>query len=165
MGKDLIRYDRMAQKALRSVVREALKLAAGPEGLPGDHHFYLTFDTQAQGVQIADHLRDRYPKEMTIVLEHQFWDLTVDDERFSVGLSFSQSPEKLTVPFEAVTRFYDPSVQFGLQFDVDADDQADMTSPRALPAAVRSKGEGPAAPAPTAEGAGKIVNLDAFRKK
>lgn len=173
MGKDLMRYDRMAQNALRGVVREALKVAADVKGLPGDHHFYVSFDTQAPGVELADYLQERYPKEMTIVLEHQFWDLVVEEEKFSVGLSFSQSPEKLVIPFAAVTRFYDPSVQFGLQFDVDADDKAETTrGSRALTSAGGAKNDAAPEEPPAKkaegdgdEGPGKIVSLDAFRKK
>ena len=113
---DHIRYDLLTQQALRSVVRDVLAEAA-KKGLPGDHHFYISFGTHADGVRISDRLRAQYPEEMTIILQHQFWDLTVTDTGFEVGLSFGGIPEKLLVPFEAITGFFDPSVQFGLQFE------------------------------------------------
>lgn len=113
---DQIRYDLLTQQALRSVVRGVLTDAA-KKGLPGDHHFYISFDTRADGVHMSDRLRSQYPDEMTIILQHQFWDLKVDEEEFEVGLSFGGVPERLTVPFEAINGFFDPSVQFGLQFE------------------------------------------------
>src|SRR5690606_10043115 len=112
---ELLRYDRMVEDALRMVVREALRITA-EHGLGGDHHFYLTFRTDLPGVQISEALRQRYPREMTIVLQHRFWDLKVEDERFSVTLTFNEVPETLVVPFSAVAAFADPSVRFGLQF-------------------------------------------------
>lgn len=117
MSKDWLRYDRMVEDALRGVVRRAL-VDVSASGLPGDHHFYLTFRTGEPGVQIAPALKSQYPKEMTIVLQHQFWDLIINEQHFEVGLSFSGVPEKLVVPFDAVTGFFDPSVQFGLKFEV-----------------------------------------------
>src|SRR5579862_7395684 len=113
---DQIRYDLLTQQALRGVVRSVLSDAA-KKGLPGDHHFYITFDTKAEGVRISERLLGQYPEEMTIILQHQFWDLDISDTGFEVGLSFGGIPEKLTVPFEAITGFFDPSVQFGLQFE------------------------------------------------
>ena len=113
---DQIRYDLLTQQALRGVVRNVLADTA-KKGLPGDHHFYISFDTHADGVRLSDRLLAQYPDEMTIILQHQFWDLKVDDEGFEVGLSFGGIPERLTVPFEAITGFFDPSVQFGLQFE------------------------------------------------
>ena len=113
---DQIRYDLLTQQALRGVVRNVLTDTA-KKGLPGDHHFYISFDTHAEGVRLSDRLLAQYPDEMTIILQHQFWDLKVDDEGFEVGLSFGGIPERLTVPFEAITGFFDPSVQFGLQFE------------------------------------------------
>ena len=113
---DQIRYDLLTQQALRGVVRNVLTDAA-KKGLPGEHHFYISFDTHADGVRISDRLRAQYPEEMTIILQHQFWDLKVADDEFEVGLSFGGIPEKLTVPFEAINGFFDPSVQFGLQFE------------------------------------------------
>jgi len=113
---DHIRYDLLTQQALRNVVRNVLSDAA-KKGLPGDHHFYISFDTTAEGARLSQRLREQYPEEMTIILQHQFWDLSVSDDAFEVGLSFGGVPEKLTVPFEAINGFFDPSVQFGLQFE------------------------------------------------
>ncbi len=126
MPTDLLRYDLQVQDALRSVVRKVLADAAR-EGLPGEHHFYITFRTQAPGVKISARLRGQYPDEMTIILQYQFWDLQVDDESFDVGLHFKNIPERLHIPFEAITGFYDPSVQFGLKFEVTGEDsEADV---------------------------------------
>ena len=116
MATDHIRYDILAQEALRSVMRNVLADAA-KNGLPGEHHFYISFDTGAEGVRMSDRLREQHPQEITIILQHQFWDLAVTDEHFEVGLSFNGVPEKLVVPFAAVKGFFDPSVQFGLQFE------------------------------------------------
>ena len=116
MASDLIRYDVLVQQALRSVVRKVLADGA-KDGLPGSHHFYISFDTNAPGVKITPRLRDMYPEEMTIVLQHQFWDLSVQENLFEVSLSFEKIPERLTVPFEAITGFFDPSVKFGLKFE------------------------------------------------
>ncbi len=124
--EDLIRYDVMVQEALLGVVRKVLQDAAR-FGLPGEHHFYVTFRSQAPGVKISARLREKYPDEMTIVLQHQFWDLVVGEAHFEVGLSFGGVPEKLSVPYEALTGFYDPSVQFGLKFTPD-EAQADNDS-------------------------------------
>ncbi|MEI7806596.1 MAG: ClpXP protease specificity-enhancing factor SspB [Hyphomicrobiales bacterium] len=120
MASDPIRYDLLTQQALRGVVRSVLAEAA-KKGLPGEHNFYITFDTRADGVKLSDRLRAQYPEEMTIILQHQFWDLTVNEERFEVGLSFGGIPERLIVPFETIKSFFDPSVQFGLQFAEDAE--------------------------------------------
>ncbi|MGB8616312.1 MAG: ClpXP protease specificity-enhancing factor SspB, partial [Pseudolabrys sp.] len=108
---DQIRYDLLTQQALRGVVRNVLSDTA-KKGLPGDHHFYISFDTRAEGVVVSPRLKAQYPKDMTIVLQHQFWDLTVTGDRLEVGLSFSGIPERLIVPFRAITGFADPSVQF-----------------------------------------------------
>jgi hypothetical protein len=116
MPVDHIRYDLLTQKALRSVVRRVLTDAA-KSGLPGEHHFYVTFDTRAPGVRLSARLREQYPEAMTIVLQHQFYDLTVTDAAFDVGLSFNGIVERLHIPLEAITGFVDPSVQFGLQFE------------------------------------------------
>lgn len=121
MSTDLIRYDLQVQEALRGVVRKVLADAAR-DGLPGEHHFYITFRTQAPGVNLSHRLREQYPEEMTIILQHQFWDLKVDDEGFEVGLHFKNIPERLHIPFEAVSGFYDPSVQFGLKFEAQGED-------------------------------------------
>ena len=117
MSVDLIRYDLLAQDALRGVVKTVLADVAS-RGLPGDHHFFISFDTRAEGVKISDRLREKYPEDLTIVLQHQFWDLIVHDDRFEVGVSFNGVPERLTIPFVAVKGFFDPSVQFGLQFEL-----------------------------------------------
>ena len=144
MATDHIRYDILAQAALRGVVRTVLTDVA-KKGLPGDHHFKITFNTAAPGVQLSDRMRAQYPETMTIIMQHQFWDLHVDDEGFEVGLSFGGIPERLAVPFEAVTAFFDPAVQFGFQFETL--DAVTATGPVAAPAA------NPAAakPAPAAE--------------
>ncbi len=117
MATDHIRYDLLVQEALRSVVRNVLTDVA-KNGLPGDHHFYVSFKTVAPGVRISNRLREQYPDEMTIVLQHQFWDLGVTDHTFEVGLSFGGVPERLLVPFDSIVGFFDPSVQFGLKFEV-----------------------------------------------
>lgn len=130
---DLIRYDVMVQEALISVVRRVLQDAA-KSGLPGEHHFYISFRTHAPGVRISTRLREKHPEEMTIVLQHQFWDLLVSDHGFEVGLSFGGVPERLLIPFDAMTGFFDPSVQFGLKFaadeataDNDTPDESEMS--------------------------------------
>ena len=120
MPVDLIRYDLLAQDALRGVVKKVLTDIAA-RGLPGDHHFFISFHTRADGVKISDRLREKYPEELTIVLQHQFWDLVVSDEHFEVGVSFNGIPERLSVPFAAIKGFFDPSVQFGLQFELVAE--------------------------------------------
>lgn len=164
MADDLIGYDHLMQDALRGVVRAALQNAASARGLPGKHHFYITFRTHAAGVMIPEHLAQRYPDEMTIVLEHQFWDLEVYPDYFRVILKFSGQPHPIVIPFAALTRFYDPSVKFGLQFE-----QAPLDEPRMAASEGRNAGVSPpaaqaeAAAAPAAGGA--VVSLDAFRKK
>jgi uncharacterized protein len=170
-----MRYDKMVETALRGVVREALEGAA-KHGLPGAHHFYVTFKTRFPGVGIADYLAARYPDEMTIVIEHQFWDLAVEDARFSVTLSFSNKPERLTIPFAAVTAFADPSVKFGLQFQ-ETEAPAEAAEPKKDAPKLRLAETGTKEtnlPAATAEPAkaeddkksgGEVVTLDQFRKK
>lgn len=156
MAEDLFRYDLMVENALRGVVRDALRRAI-EHGLPGNHHFYLTFRTRAPGVEIPGYLTERYPDEMTIVLQYQYWNLEVEDRRFSVMLSFNDVRERLVVPFEAMTGFADPSVQFGLQFqDSSAGDTGDRDPDPPPP------DDGGA---PTDGGAGEVVSLDHFRKK
>lgn len=120
----LIPYDEIVQDALRAVVGRVLRQIVGYESLPGEHHFYITFKTQAPGVDIPAHLIAKFPDEMTIVLQNRFWDLTVEEDYFSVGLSFNQTPSILTIPYAAISAFVDPSVDFGLQFQV-SDDSAD----------------------------------------
>ncbi|MFM5918106.1 MAG: SspB family protein [Novosphingobium sp.] len=127
----LIPYDEIVQEALRAVVGRVLgEIQANGSELPGAHHFYITFKTSAPGVDIPTHLKERFPDEMTIVLQNKFWDLNVTDEGFSVGLSFNQLPAKLVVPFAAITAFVDPAVDFGLQFQaVGAGDEAEPHEP------------------------------------
>ena len=125
-----LKYDVMVERALRGVLREALRQVAD-KGLPGEHHFYITFHSDHPGVEIPDHLRERYPREMTVVLQHRFWNLEVGDEAFAVTLSFSDVPEHLRVPFEAVIAFADPSVRFGLQFDRGAEESEAADKPSA----------------------------------
>src|SRR5215467_8391528 len=127
MATDHIRYDILAQAALRGVVRTVLADAA-KKGLPGEHHFKITFNTTAPGVRLSERMRARYPQDMTIVLQHQFWDLAVTEQAFEVGLSFGGIPERVAVPFEAVTAFYDPAVQFGFQFEAVDSAAAEETS-------------------------------------
>jgi hypothetical protein len=133
MATDLIRYDLLVQDALRAVMRKVLTDVAR-EGLPGDHHFFITFKTGAPGVRLSNRVREQYPKEMTIVLQHQFWDLTVGDQAFEVGLSFHGKSEILLIPFEAVTGFFDPSVEFGLKFELASDEEPSSEPSEALPA-------------------------------
>lgn len=123
MSDDHIRYDVLVQEALRGVVRKVVGEVVRT-GLPGDHHFYIAFDTTAPGVRISSRIREQYPEEMTVVLQHQFWDLIVTEHTFEVGLSFGGIPERLLIPFSAIKGFFDPSVQFGLQFEVDNEGKA-----------------------------------------
>src|SRR5579872_48774 len=125
---DHIRYDLLTQQALRVVVRNVLTDVAR-KGLPGDHHFYITFDTQADGVKLSPRLREQFPEEMTVILQHQFWDLAVTDQGFEVGLSFGGVPERVGVPFDSVNAFFDPSVQFGLQFEEIVEGQDNRSIP------------------------------------
>ena len=117
MATDLIRYDLLVQEALRSVLRKVLA-DAGRDGLPGNHHFVIAFRTDAPGVRVPAKLREKYPQEMTIVLQHEFWDLAVSEQAFEVRLNFDRKPELLVVPFDAVTGFFDPAVEFGLKFEM-----------------------------------------------
>ncbi len=137
MTKDLIRYDLLVQDALKGVVRKVLGDAA-KHGLSGDHHFYVSFRTDFPGVRISNRLREKYPQDMTIVLQHQYWDLSVTESGFEVGLSFSGVPERLVVPYDAVIGFFDPSVQFGLKFELNgAAEAAPAPVPVPAPAAAR----------------------------
>ncbi|HEX8662730.1 MAG TPA: ClpXP protease specificity-enhancing factor SspB [Beijerinckiaceae bacterium] len=133
MSKDLIRYDLLVQDALKGVVRKVLGDAAR-DGLAGDHHFYISFRTDFAGVRLSNRLREKYPQDMTIILQHQYWDLGVTEHAFEVGLSFSGIPERLLVPFDAVTGFFDPSVQFGLKFEIGGEAEAAPAEPPARPA-------------------------------
>jgi uncharacterized protein len=183
---DQIRYDLLTQKALRAVVRSVLGDAA-KKGLPGDHHFYIGFDTHASGVRLSERLRTQYPEQMTIILQHQYWDLIVNDNGFEVGLSFGGIPEKLSVPFDAINSFFDPSVQFGLQFEDTGEGQDNSvaangqdTGPDKAAGEKKPRTATPRAPAPEAApepaepkpkqpkptgGGGEVVRLDRFRKK
>ncbi len=137
--EDLIRYDILAQEALRGVVKKVLQEVART-GLPGEHHFYVTFDTNFSGVHMSSRMKEKYPEEITIVVQHQYWDLETSDNGFSIGLSFDNIPETMRVPFAAIRGFFDPAVQFGLQFDAnEADtgaDEADNVSALPAPAKV-----------------------------
>lgn len=170
MPTDLIRYDLLVQDALKGVVRRVLANAIR-DGIPGEHHFYLSFRTREKGVRISQALRDKYPDEMTIVLQHQFWDLSVNDYAIEVGLSFSNVPEKLVIPFDAVSGFFDPSVQFGLKFE-QSKGEALSGAARALPSITKDEAQGkvparggPSEPAkPMRKGAEKAARLAAETK-
>jgi hypothetical protein len=189
MPVDHIRYDVLVQEALRGMVRDVLAEAAKNKGMPGEHHFFITFDTTAEDVRLSERLRAQYPAEMTIVLQHQFWDLKVSDEGFEVGLSFGGVAERLVVPFDAIKAFADPSVQFTLQFETlaEAPDEA-ADEPEAMvkqlngkrrtpPRQDANRTSVPASPLPAAtapdqpqnkpsDNAGaEVVRLDRFRKK
>jgi hypothetical protein len=161
MAEDLIRYDVLAQEALRGLVRKVLAEVA-QAGLPGEHHFFITFDTRHPGVRISSRLKEQYPEEMTVVLQHQFWDLTVNDSAFEVGLSFKGIPERLIVPFRALKSFVDPHASFGLKFD--APQAVAPTAEQAPAQPVAEPAVTPAEETPAAE-SGAVVSLDAFRKK
>ncbi|CAN5146231.1 SspB family protein [soil metagenome] len=170
MAEDLMRYDLLAQEALRGVVRAALRKVV-KSGLPGEHHFYIAFDTRFPGVQLSERLNQKYPNEMTIVIQHQYWNLTVSDAGFEVELSFDNIPEKLVIPFNAVKGFLDPHVQFGLQFEAMAADEVKIPEPKKPAKELSLAAEEPAGvagdeknEAPQEEPA-KIVSLDSFRKK
>lgn len=169
MAEDHIRYDILAQEAMRTgVVRKVLSEVART-GLPGEHHFFISFVTNAPGVRMSQRLLDEFDKEMTIVLQNQFWDLKVNDTGFEVGLSFHGISETLVIPFAAIKGFFDPSVQFGLQFEV--------ATPTPRPAAVsaidpaQDKPDTPSAPddateqQPASDAGEKVISLDSFRKK
>ena len=180
MAKDELGYDRIVERQLRGVAREVL-LQVAAKGLPGEHHFYVTFRTDFPGVTIGPNLKEQFPKEITIVLQHQFWGLEVTDEAFSVTLSFGGKHERLHVPFEALVSFTDPSVRFGLQFElknqqVDLPGGADVKSGAnpAVPTALPKAEPRPALPGATpgetpTEAAGDkpstVIALDSFRKK
>lgn len=159
MPDSLIPYDEIVQEALRAVVGRVLgQIIDGGGHLPGDHHFYITFKTSAPGVSIPSHLRERFPDEMTIVLQNKFWDLGVDDQGFTVGLSFNQLPAKLDIPFSAITAFVDPAVDFGLQFQALVPDAA----PEPHEAA---ENDVPDAEAKGSDDGSNVVTVDFGRKK
>ncbi|MDF2798225.1 MAG: hypothetical protein K0R85_969 [Devosia sp.] len=161
MAEDHLRYDILAQEALRGVVRKVLAEVA-KTGLPGDHHFFISFVTRAPGVRLSEKLLAQYDKEMTIVIQNQYWDLKVTETGFEVGLSFDGQPELLVIPFAAVKGFFDPSVQFGLNFDP-------TTAPAGATAdEIAEAQETTAADQPAGDGEAsgeKVISLDAFRKK
>lgn len=172
MSDEALKYDALVESALRGVVRKVL-ISVAEQGLPGDHHFYITFRTDHLDTEVPKMLRERYPSEMTIVIQHQFWDLIVEDEFFSVLLSFSNVPHKLVVPFEAITAFADPSVRFGLQFDGGLVQQDD-SEPEAAPAqdeeaagqeATEVAADAKSEASEASEDSEKVVTLDRFRKK
>ena len=150
---DEMHYEQLAQDALRGVIRSALERAALPEGIPGAHHFYVTFKTRAAGVSVPPDILAKYPDEMTVILQHQYWDLSVEADRFSVMLKFGGMPKVLNVPYSAVTRFYDPAVQFMLQFEAPETIEELTAEPEPEP------------PVPSGDDGPKVVSLDQFRKK
>jgi uncharacterized protein len=176
MPVDHIRYDILAQQALRGVVRTVMADAA-KNGLPGEHHFKITFATAAPGVQLPERIRAQYPDTMMIVLQHQFWDLKVDDDGFTVGLSFGGVAERIAIPFDAVMAFVDPAAQFALQFEVrdrQPAEQPAAETPTVAPAPPAAVENADALPAPAASaeakpdekgGGAEVVRLDRFRKK
>jgi len=189
MAEDLLRYDILIQDALRGAVKKILA-EVGRTGLPGEHHFYIAFDTTAPGVRISSRLKERYPQEMTIVMQHQFWDLAIGEHAFEVGLSFGGVAEKLLVPYSAIKGFFDPSVQFALEFDPGKTAEElpeelleaveELAKAEKLAEDVTSEGVSPVQDgaeaasadkqdsgdkAPAADGGGDVVSLDAFRKK
>lgn len=152
---DYIGYEALSQAAMRGVVREALRRAKSNGGLPGEHHFYISFRTRAPGVKIAPHLVQRFPEEMTIVVQHQYWDLEVHDGHFEIVLKFSGVPQHLSIPLAAITRFVDPSVNFGLAFETQGKDTSVIAPATEAPA----EAEAQKVPGET------VVNLDAYRRK
>ena len=164
MAEDHIRYDILAQEALRGVMRKVLAEVART-GLPGNHHFYITFKTGAAGVSIPKSLKDRFPDEMTIVLQNKFWDLNVTDEGFTVGLSFNQVPAKLVIPFAAITAFVDPAVDFGLQFQAAVTDIEPAAHEHAENDAPDAAEQASAQDVGTADDGSNVVTVDFGRKK
>ena len=161
MAQDLFQYDKMIERALRGVVRDAL-LRVSREGLAGAHHFYIGFATREPGVGLPASLLARFPEEMTIVIQHQFWDLEIGEDAFSITLSFQRQPERLTIPFAAIKSFADPSVNFALEFATplvaapDTKPVATSTPPAPIPTE---------APAKPARSTGEVITLDSFRKR
>lgn len=164
---DHIRYDILARDAMRGVLRQVLSDVA-KNGLPGEHHFSITFMTQREGVQLSPRLMAQYPEEMTVILQHQFWDLVVTQDKFEVGLSFGGIPERVVVPFNAIRSFLDPSVQFGLQFDATeialVEDEPVPAAAIAAPATAAEETADDTEKKPP-EGGAEVVRLDRFRKK
>ncbi len=161
MSEDLIGYARLRQEAQRSMVKGALK--AAERGMPGDHHFYISFRTHARGVQLAKYLMQRYPEEMMIVLQHQYDNLEVDDDRFAVTLHFNGVPQRIVVPLKAISRFHDPSLPFDLILEVSEELMVDAGP--ATPALAAQADAGSDGPAAAEAATGAVVSLDAFRRK
>ena len=157
MTEDLLHYPTLIDQTMRGVVRDVLKRVQS-SGLPGEHHFYISFSTVYPGVIISEQLKSRYPKEITIVLQHQFWDFKVEEHQFQVTLSFSGVPEKLVMPYAALTAFADPSIKFGLQFQ--ASELSEVGSISATTQMVMTDID-----EPVDEGSAQIISLDSFRKK
>jgi uncharacterized protein len=166
MRRSRIDYGRLVESALRTVVRDVLE-RLGKEGAPSPHHFYITFRTRHPGVTIPDFLRERYPVDMTIVLQHQFWDLEVDEHGFAVTLSFNDHMQRLVIPFTAVKVFADPGVEFGLQFTLEEDGEPPTVEPVKLlgSAGRETKAEDEESADKVPPGGAEIVTLDRFRKK
>ncbi len=175
MAKDFIGYQALTDSALRGVVRDALRRIE-KSGLIGAHHFYLTFKTHAEGVDIPDFLKEQYPDEMTIIIQHQYWALKVKEDYFEVTLTFKKLPAPLHIPFAALTAFFDPGVQFGLQFRAEGDAARPATGPVMVPTnppEAETEAPEPMAvkpapaekPAPEKPAPGEVVSLDSFRKK
>ena len=165
---DIIRYDALVQDALRSVIRQVLSEISSVGKLPGDHHFYVTFDTTAPGVKLSSRMREKYPEDMTIVIQHQYWDLVTTDTGFGIGLSFNDTPENLFVPYDSVRGFFDPHVQFGLQFGSGQNDDKKGSSRRVTKgdgSSVDIANLGSGSPPRDNEDSAKIISLDSFRKK
>jgi uncharacterized protein len=164
MAKDFIGYQALTDQALRGVVRDALRRIE-KSGLIGAHHFYLTFKTHAEGVDIPDFLKEQYPDEMTIIIQHQYWALKVKEDYFEVTLTFKKLPAPLHIPFGALTAFFDPGVQFGLQFRSEGENKPPAPAPVMVPVSpVPESAPEPALPADKGP-AGEVVSLDSFRKK
>jgi len=163
-GKDHIGYHALTQAAYRGIVRAAMDKAAAMGQLPGDHHFYVTFRTHQHGVQMEDWLKDKFPEEMTIVIQHQYDKFAVQDDLFEIMLRFGGAPQLLRVPFGAVTRFFDPSTNFGVQMEP-LDTRADTSVPAIVPPKRASSAGAPAPAAATAAPDATIGSLEAFRRK
>lgn len=155
MTEDYLNYPTLIDSAMRGMVRDLMRRVQS-EGLPGEHHFYISYDTQYPGVRMSEQLRAKYPKDITIVIQHQFWDFKVEDAQFFVTLSFGGAPEKLTVPFAALTAFADPSIKFGLQFQV-APAEHSAPPEESMPQEEETSSD--------EAGIAEIISLDAFRKK
>lgn len=182
MSEDLIRYDILTQEALRAMIAKLLD-EVSKTGLPGDHHFFITFDTCAPNVQLSARMKEKYPEEMTIVIQHRFWDMEVTDKHFQIGLSFDEIPELLIIPLAAIKGFYDPSVKFGLQFELQSEEviEEEPTKPQLVGSKAEMFEEDASdeanldEPAQDAEAevedtaedetGAQVVSLDSFRKK